>query len=212
MSSCCSVHKELLSEFPFSVYSLSDYQEHNQNIRFLIINETLLIIDSTKFIKNCPRCDRERNLYIYGHWPDVRASFDGATDLPICAIVHGIKKFVNYTKIYDEPSFGKFIYLWLVEILGSDMIIYTHGNIEYKSHKSYQNISINGIPVICCQTMDDKYILIDINGIITQPEFVLVSRDLNINVGSGTLNYISENDTWEYTANQPLKTKAAIHK
>jgi hypothetical protein len=169
----------------------------------------LLIVDSTNYI-NCPQCKKHRSLYVYGTWPNIRVSFDGKTDLPIYAVVHSIKSLVKYTRIYDEPSFGKFIYLWLDGLFNYDMIIYTHGNIEYKPHIDYQNMSIDGIPAICCQTIDNKYIIIDINGNITQPEYYLTNQDSYIiDVGSGTLNYIAENDTWEYIANPALKTKAA---
>jgi hypothetical protein len=211
MSSCCDVHKDILSEFPYRCeYNLSNYQEHEQNRIFIIVNETLLIIDSTNYVRMCLQCKKQRSLYTYGDWPDVRASFDGVTDLPICAIVHDIKSFVHYTRLYNEPSFGKFIYLFIEEIFGCDMIIYTHGDIERKPHRSYQNMSIDGIPAICCKTINNEFIIIDINGKIIQPEFYLICRDSYIiDVGSGTLSYEDEDDIWKYTANPALKTKPA---
>ena len=211
MTCRCNQHEDIFSEFLYRCeYDLLNYQEHYQNIRFLIIDEFLLIVDSTNYVNYCTECKKQRSLYVYGTWPVVRVSFDGKTDLPICAIVHDIKSFVHYIRLYDEPSFGKFIYLYIEEIFGCDMIIYTHGNIERKSHSNYQNMSIDGIPAICCKTIDNKYIIIDINGKIIQPEFYLICRDSYIiDVGSGTLNYAIENDIWKYTSNSVLKTKAA---
>jgi hypothetical protein len=111
------------------------------------VNQTLYIINSTYFIKECPRCNREYNIYIYGTWLDVRASFDGKTDLPICATVNWIEKFNIGTIVNNEPSFGNFIYIprdWSI-------LYYPTGNIKQGEFKGYQIISVDGKPTMCCQ-------------------------------------------------------------
>jgi len=152
-------------------------------------------------------------IYFYGKWPNVRASFDGVTDLPICAIIPGVKTLTR-TTLYCEPSFGKFIYTGSMnpDINKYAIIYYPTGNIEYKKDITNQGTSIDGKPVVCCRTIDNKYIIINSDGKIPDVEIVY-STDNNSDVfkiGNGTLQYeYGFTYKWVYTANPALKTKPA---
>jgi hypothetical protein len=212
MTTCCRpLHENIILKHNIEdMLNISWIQKHEQNIIFIIVNETLLIIDSTKFIKECPRCDREHNLYIYGTWPDVRASFDGRTDLPIRAIVHGIKIFEIQFQLHSEPSFGKFICgkSDLCKIYDSDsyIVYYLSGNIEQPSYIAYQNISVDSRPVVFCQSIDKKLLLIDLDGKILETK---TAYSTPYKVDNGILKYEAESESWRYIANSALNTKPA---
>jgi hypothetical protein len=210
MTSCCGQqHEDIISERYFSKHTSIFYYEHKQNRIFMIVKQTLLIIDSTNYIKSCPHCKKHLGIYIYGDWPDVRASFDGRTDLPICATVNWINSFYIYLKVENEPSFGKFIYIehdWCI-------LYYPTGNVEHSEFKGYQHISVDGNPTVCCWK-NWSPILINSNGEILE---TIIVRSINDNagisifeVGSGILQYSCRNRNWQYTSNPALKTKPAV--
>jgi hypothetical protein len=149
-----------------------------------------------------------REIYIYGTWPDVRASFDGAIDLPICAAVREIDEFNIYTIVENEPSFGKFIYTehdWSI-------LYYPTGNMEQREFKCYQNISVDGNPTVCCWKNWNP-VLINSNGEILETKTVLLLCDkAGINkfeVGNGILQQSRRSGSWQYIANPALNTKPA---
>jgi hypothetical protein len=217
MTSCCNQqHEDIISKQYFSGYTSSFYYEHKQKKIFLIFKQTLFIIDSTNFIKICPQCKKNRNVYIYGTCPDVcGASFDGKTDLPICAVVHGIKELKLHEILESEPSFGKFIYTLSKHQnkVHCTIIYYLNGNIEQSKNEGCREISVDGKPDIICQTVDEKCIIIISNGEILETETVysIEPQYMVFKVGNGTLRYSNEHLEWSYTANPALRTKAAIH-
>ncbi len=199
--------------------SIHTSQENIQNRIFLILDKTLLIVDSTNYIEYCAQCKIYHRIYVYGAWPDVRVSFDGKTDLPICAVVHGIKGFKIKALLESEPSFGKFIHIYPVysyDFVDSEkraIVYYPTGNIEYTKVKNYQGISIDGKPAVCCHTVDGKDIIINSDGKIINAEIIYptITNGAIFKVGNGTLKYNYERTSWTYTANPALKTKPAIH-
>jgi hypothetical protein len=142
----------------------------------------------------------------------VRASFDGVTDLPICAIVPGVKS-LKPTKLFSAPSFGKFIHVTAtyIDIDKHAIIYYPTGNIEYIKERTHQGIIIDGKPAVCCQTIDSKYIIINSDGEIIETETVYATVKYidDYKVGNGTLRLIHRLAMWEYTTNPALKTKPA---
>jgi hypothetical protein len=217
MTSCCNQqHEDIISELYYSKYTTTSfYYEHKQQKIFLIFGQTLFIIDSTNFVKICPQCKKYRYVYIHGTWPDVRASFDGKTDLPICAVVPGIEEFKLDAMLESEPSFGKFIYT-LSTLQNNEYctIIYClNRNIEQSKCNVYQELSVDGKPATLCKTVDNKYIIIISSGEIIETETVYSTEPdcIIFKVGNGTLQYSDEDDIWKYTANPALKTKPAIH-
>jgi hypothetical protein len=194
-------------------FHVSEYQENEQNRIFLILDETMLIVDSTNYIKKCPHCKMLSRIYVYGAWPDVRVSFDGATDLPICAVVHGIKIFKTTATLFSEPSFGQFIYTYPIDqsYENCTIIYYPIGVIKQNKMENYRYLTIDGIPVVCCQTIDDKCVIINSNGEVLDTEIVHSAKSeyTTFIIGNGILKYIKNNNYWIYTANPALKTKPA---
>ncbi len=72
MTTCCRpLHENIILKHNIEdMLNICWIQKHEQNIVSIIVNEKPSITDSTKFIKDLPRCDREHNLYIYGNWQD----------------------------------------------------------------------------------------------------------------------------------------------
>ncbi len=205
MSSCqCPRHENIIPEH--RDYTRLSYQEHKQNIVFMIVGQNLFIINSTNYVKTCQHCGKQRLIYIYGTWPNVRASFDGATDLPIRIMVYGIEYFELIVKIYNEPNMGKFIYAWVASDDNSDRVILFCQNIE-KAESLHQNISVDGEPVICCRTMDLECVLINTRGEIIETEaFYSTDSDPDsFNIGHGILKYTYMGDSWTYNSNPEIQ-------
>ncbi len=189
-------------------------KKHKQNKIFLIERNFLIIIDSKNYISLCQHCGRQHSLYIYGTWPHVSASFDGATDLPICAIIPGIAFFIVGVELYSEPSFGQFI-CWRTLYISPKCAALTYhlmGNIEQTEFKYYQNISVNGKPTVCCEKFDGRYAMINSDGkeiLDIETAHSEISDDYTFKVGNGTLKYEPKSKSWRYIANPALKTKPA---
>jgi hypothetical protein len=151
---------------------------HKQDRTFMIVNETALVIDSTDYIQRCPQCGKILKLYVYGEWPDVRVSFDGVTDLPICATVDNIDRSIIYTNIFSEPRLGK----KFIRGIDYDRFEKTNSyfimdciNVKIDSQQipnSFSDILIDNKPAICCCTIDGKCILINSDGHIIDTEVV----------------------------------------
>jgi hypothetical protein len=208
---CRQKHDEIISEFYSADDDLLNYQEFERNIKFLIVKEALIIVDCKENNK-CPRCKLERSLYIYGDWPDVRASFGDATDLPIRAPIHGIKEFVEATEIIYDCNIGTFIYahLWRKND-GFKVILRTpQVEIEHDTNGWFQNISVDEKPAICCRTYNNKFIIINSDGKKLHTEFYLVDKYTDsVKLQNGKIEYVYSDSTWEYKANPALKTKPA---
>ena len=100
MASCShKLHENIIDETQLYL--------HKQDRTFMIVNETALVIDRTNYIEKCPHCNMSFKIYVYGDWPNLRASFDGVTDLPICVTVDNIAKFITYISVFSEPRLGK---------------------------------------------------------------------------------------------------------
>jgi hypothetical protein len=216
MSYChCKRHKDILSEYSFRDDKY--YQEHEQNIIFITFEKVLIIIDSTNYVRYCPRCKVYRGIYIYGTWPNICASFDGVTNLPVRALVNKIDISV-FAALFNELSFGKFIYTSSLyqHYANYAIIYYPTGKIEQTKFKRFQNISVDGKPAICCKSLESgRFMLINSDGEIINVEIVY-STDINgtiYKIGNGMLKSVYELDKmyWTYTANPALKTKPAIH-
>jgi hypothetical protein len=211
MSSCCSTHKDIISNYDI-IDRLIRYEEPGQNIIFINLKKSLLVINVTDYVKTCPHCGNHRKIYIYGTWPDVRASFDGVTDLPIRAIIHDVDTSGINVVVRDEPSFGKFIYAFSFYLGCCFIIYYPTGNIGLSDFKNCQNICVDGKPAICCQTTDKKkFMLINSDGKIIDVEVVYPTELGNdrFKIGNGIMRYDSNKSIWKYTANPALNTKPA---
>jgi hypothetical protein len=146
---------------------------HEQNRTFIIINNTALVIDRTNYIKRCPQCGKLFRIYIYGTWPDVRASFDGVTDLPICAMANNIEEFLPFINVCNEPRFGKnFIYGMSGE---KYFIIHCIKEIINRLQFvicEYKNLYVNDKPAVCCRNINGEFILINSDGHIIETEVI----------------------------------------
>ena len=216
MSSCCGVHEDKIT-INWTVDGPLLYEEYAQNIIFMNIKRSLLIIDSTNYVKYCPQCKKYRGLYIYGTWLNVRVSFDGVTDLPIRTIIHDIDIFNLWAVVDNEPSFGNFIYVYSIyqNIVNTAIIYYPIGKIEWSSFEHCPNIIVDGKPAICCLTIDrKKFMLINSDGEIINVKVVYpINFDEYVfNTGNGILRreYSSYTSYWKYTTNPALKTKAEV--
>ncbi len=215
MSSCCNTHKDIISNYNV-IDGLIRYEEPGQNIIFINLKKALLVINVTDYVKTCPQCGNHRKIYIYGTWPNVRASFDGATDLPIRAIVHDVDTYDINAVVHNEPSFGSFIHAYSFYLSCYFIIYYPTGNIELSDFGNYRSICVDGKPAICCQTSDKsklKFMLINSDGEIINVKVVYptIFDEYVFNIGNGILQrkYDSHTLYWKYTANPALKTKAA---
>jgi hypothetical protein len=197
------------------------YLSHKQNRTFIIVNETAFVIDSTNYIEKCPHCKISYHIYIYGTWPDVRASFDGATNLPICATVDNIVGFLPLVYVYSEPRFGKnFIY-------GMSGLYYPLGEIRYFiihcikeniegikniSKSTYKFLFVNNKPAVCCRNINDEFILINSDGIIIETEVSYSQESHTFKIGNGNLNYNRNKSGvfWTYISAPALNTKPAV--
>jgi hypothetical protein len=216
MASCsCNRHENIIVSDYYGSGCLVDYQEHEQNIIFINARTALLIVDSTDYIEQCPQCKKQREIYTYGTWPDVSVSFDGATDLPIRAIIHGVDYHPVWASVCSEPSIGKFIYATNNSHDDYEecfIMYYPTGNIEQSRFKHYENIIVDGKPAVCCLTIDGKnYLLINSDGTILKTETIHTSiyGEEVFKIGNGTLYVDEKSGRWKYTANSALKTKAA---
>jgi hypothetical protein len=213
MTSCCGVHEDKISD-NWAADGPILYKEHERNTIFINFKRTLFIIDSTNYIETCPQCKKYREIYIHGTWPDVRASFDGVTDLPIRANVQGINLYQVCIELSNEPSFGKFIFIYTHQNGDYYFIIYyPTGNIEQSVFKGCRSISVDGLPAICCQTIDRRFVIINSDGEVIDAKVVYpkVENDDEVvfEIGSGILCWRGRDLGWKYTANPALKTKAA---
>jgi hypothetical protein len=182
---------------------------HNRNILFVVIEKTLLIVDCANYIKECTRCNLQYKLYIYGIWPDVRASFDGATDLPILAIVNDIEEF-PYIKIGNAPRFGNnFIYGANLHYHIPMYVIMYGIEVPVKGHTLilHRYIFVHGKPAICCITTCGKFILIDCCGNTIKADVAYSETCRRFKVGNGYLT--NDKMVWTYTSLQSLNTKPA---
>lgn len=154
-------------------------------------------------------------IYIYGTWPDVRASFDGVTDLPIRAIVNDIEEF-PYIKIGNAPRFGNnFIYganlhyhipmyviMYGIEVPVKGLTLILH-----------RHIFVHGKPAICCITTCGKFILLDCHGNTIKAEVAYSKTGQLFKIGNGYLSGKFNNNTyeidWTYTSLPALNTKPA---
>jgi hypothetical protein len=188
------LHKDIISNFNYNWYGIGlyDYQEREQNKIFAILDENLLIIDSTNYVRMCPHCNKQYRIYVYGEWPNVRASFDGITDLPICSILPGVKT-LKITKLFDEPSFGKFIHASSTnqDIEKHAIIYYPTGDIEYTKVRNYLGININCKPAVCCRTIDNKCKIINSDGEMPNVDIVYATdnNSATFKIGNGILQF-----------------------
>jgi hypothetical protein len=213
MASCdCNRHENIIVSDYYGRGRLLDYREHEQNTIFINVKYTLLIVDITNYIKECAKCKKQREIYTYGTWPDVRVSFDGATDLPIRAIVNNVDFHEVYVDVRNEPSIGNFIYVDYTTCQDYDkcfIIYYPMGNIE---RSIYGYILVDGKPAVCCQTFEQRNIvLINSEGKVINAKIIYTSicDKAVFKIGNGTLYYDEESGRWKYTANPALKTKPA---
>lgn len=217
MASCIHEwHKNIIHEQIYKVMYLS----HEQNRSFIIVNETAFVIDSTNYIKKCPHCNRIYHVYIYGDWPNVRASFDGVTDLPICAIVNNIVELLPFVYVYSEPRFGKnFIYglsdlhcsLGKMEYFVMHCIKENLDGIKNISRSSYKFLFVNDKPAVCCCNVYGEFILINSDGHIIETEVSYSQGRKTFKIGNGHLNYNYDESGvfWTYTSAPALNTKPA---
>jgi hypothetical protein len=216
MASCnCNRHENILVSDYYGSGCLLDYQEHEQNTIFINVRTALLIVDSIDYIEECTQCGKQCEIYIYGTWPDVSVSFDGATDLPIRAIVHGVDFHSVGAVVCNELSLGNFIYANYTTCHDYEecfIMYYPTGNIEQSGFKHYENIIVDGKPAVCCQTIDGKnYLLINSDITILKIETIHTSiyGEEVFKIGNGTLYVEEKSGRWKYTANPALKTKPA---
>jgi hypothetical protein len=187
---------------------------YNKNILFVLIEQTLLIVDSTDYIAQCRHCEEQREIYIYGEWPNVRASFDGATDLPICAMVNDIAEF-PYIKICNEPRFGNnFIYGCNLQYQVAAYFVMYGIEVTVKgcSTSVHKRIFIYNEPAICCYTVNGKFMLIKFDGSIINAKVAYSETCKLFKIGDGYLTSEFDDNrrmVWTYTSLQALNTKPA---
>jgi len=185
----------------------------------MIVNETALVIDRTNYIEKCPHCNMSFKIYVYGDWPNLRASFDGVTDLPICVTVDNIAKFITYISVFSEPRLGK----KFIRGINYDRFEKTNSyfimdciNVKIDSQQTttrYSNIFIDDKPAVCCCTIDYKCILINSDGNIIETEVVYSKPGSLFKFGNGYLINMSEDykddKSWQYISAPALNTKPA---
>jgi hypothetical protein len=182
---------------------------YNRNILFVVIENTLLIVDCANFIEYCPHCKKYREIYIHGTWPNVRASFDGVTDLPICVTVNDIEEF-PYIKIGNAPRFGNnFIYGANLHYHIPMYVIMYDIEVPVKGNALilHRQIFVHGKPAICCITTCGKFILIDCCGNIINAEVSYSETCRQFKIGNGYLT--NDKMVWTYTSGPALNTKPA---
>jgi hypothetical protein len=188
---------------------------HSRNTLFVLIEKTLLIVDCANYIKDCTHCEKHFEMYIYGTWPDVRASFDGVTDLPIRSTVNGIEA-LPYITICNAPRFGNNFIYGNIAKYRTTMYFVMYGievNVEAPKYLVHKRIYIGGRPAICCITTCSKFIIIKSDGSILKAE-VAYSETCNLfKIGNGYLSgeYIDNYKmVWTYTSAPALNTKPAV--
>jgi hypothetical protein len=181
----------------------------------------MFIIDSINFVRKCPHCNMFFYVYVYGEWPDVRASFDSVTDLPICATVDNIEKFVTYINVFSEPRLGKtFICGVNYERFEKTNRYFIMDCINAKidgrqtAARYGINLFIDNKPAVCCCTIDDKSILINSDGHIIYTEVVYSKTGDAFKIGNGYListhTGIRWGSVWQYISAPALNTKPAV--
>jgi hypothetical protein len=191
---------------------------HDQNRTFIIVNKTAFVIDSTNYINWCPECYINFKIYVYGTWPDVRASFDGVTDLPICATVSEIEEFIPDVNVCSEPRFGKnFIYgASILHKLTKGFVSYflmycLNEDIKGYAISSCRRLFVNDKPAVSCCNVYGEFILIDSDGLILETEVIHSPTGNMFKIGNGYLFYERDESGifWIYTSAPALNTKPA---
>jgi hypothetical protein len=130
------------------------------NRGFVLYDYTLYTIDTGQFTDSREYCENYFVLHLYK--PHLRASFEWATDLPLNMCCENISE-ITHMYLYNEPSFGNFIYVSSLENEFAPYIIYgIDGNLE--PYNGNSQVSVDGIPTFGCETASGEIILVNLHG------------------------------------------------
>jgi hypothetical protein len=211
-TTCCRPHLNILDKCSICVHP-----NHNllTNCRaFKKFNNTLYIIDYSRYYKYCKACGRELIIYLYTDQLTVRASFDGVTDLSLLACRNDII-ITRYCDLFTESRFGKFIYVYAsssTSVERACILYFLNDHVKLKMGE----ILVNDILTICCETVSGEILLIDLNGKVIEANYIysepgsVYRFEIGNNRLLATLNFTDYSILkWEYISLPALNTKSA---